>query len=708
VSKIPIAIILCILACPVKAMESGEALESEQGSQTDAITVTATRIGQSGLQETGISATIITAEDLENTGAENVNGIGMLAPNVSISENANAAQIYIRGVGSNLVFVGSDPSSAIYIDGVYQGRPTTYLMDFIDLSHAEVLRGPQGTLYGRNTVGGAIHLLSNEPEAHSSVKTSLEMGSYQKRKFKFVANEPVSEDLFGRVALFQSRRDGYVDNAFNGDDLVDKNAAGLRASLKYLINDDVDFVFGGDYLKVNETGAQYKPTLLKIDPNSAQESLELVDGVADISDFYTVNIPFSPYHDQKNFGFMGKLNVNLDKYSTLTSLTSHRESQTNLGLDTDFTEVDSILTFIEENQRQFSQELHYSIKRNLWQWGMGLFYFEENADFNFDVHKIKSEPPLSGHDVSAKTKAYAWFTHGQWHLTNTVRVNYGLRYNVETKEFVNYKNVVGESTKDWDVWTPKLGVDYVVSPQAMLYGNVSRGFKSGGFNSYDSSAFAPEDVWAYEAGIKFERWSQRVQVNIGVFYYDYDDLQVSAFEESDNPHLIISNAAKANIKGAELELRMMPTENWEVLSAISLLDARYDQFITARAGGQTSIPIDVSDNKLNASPDKTLNLSLQYTQPAEAGSFMYLLSYYWQDQVYYTAFNDTITGQDAYGLWNAQVDWLTYDEQWQLSLFGHNLANKEYTNATQDFSPLGVTRTIMPPRTFGIKLTYQQ
>jgi len=700
---------LWILALYAEHVHAENTLPSDQ--QEDVISVTATRLGTQDLQQAPISATFLDVADIESSNIDSVKGIETLVPNMSISENLGAAQVFIRGIGSNLVFIGSDPSVAIYLDGVYLGRPTMHFMEFLDLSHVEVLRGPQGTLYGRNATGGLIHVVSKEPDELPEKNIQFTMGNDHQHGLTMSINEPLTDNLYARAGLFYSRRDGYVDNALGGSELVDKNRAGIRTAFKYRVSEDFNILLRGDYLEVNETGGQYKPTLMNIDPHHENEVLiPVVEPVA-IDDFYTINVPFSPYYDQKNSGVSGKASLYLGSNQTLTALSSYRQNHVAVGSDTDFTEIDSRLTKVEEKQSQVSQEIIYSISHDKWQWDIGLFYFLEHITSDIEVGLFA--PGFSMYstlDQVLKTKAHAVFSRGKWLLSDNVHLNLGIRYSDEKKEFKNRGSTEGERSKDWGMWTPKFGLDYQINERSLLYGSISRGFKSGGFNLTSSSDYDPETVFAYEGGIKTESENQLIQINASVFYYDYDDLQVAAFEttESSAPRLIISNAAKAEIKGAELEINAVLTEQWRMSSALSLLDARYKKFNTERTSqGRAMSSVNAKNNSLNVAPDKTVNLTIHHSMPIDYGSVTSSLSYYWQSRVFYTAFNDRITSQGAYNLWNAQIGWLSDDESLGLAIFGRNLTSEEYTNSTQDFSPLGVTQNIMPPRTFGIKMMYK-
>ena len=262
--------------------------------------------------------------------------------------------------------------------------------------------------------------------------------------------------------------------------------------------------------------------------------------------------------------------------------------------------------------------------------------------------------------------------------------------------------------------TPRIGVEYIVNDDLFLYSTISEGFKSGGFNFVTKDSFEPEYVTSYEVGAKSTWFDGILGLNTSLFYYDYEDLQVQAFEETNGtPSIVIGNAAEADILGLEVEFSVVPNNMLDITGSFTYLDAEYDSFITARSKSNapptppTLTPVDAEGNKLNHTPEFKVNLDIDFHHSLGDGEMTYLLSTYWQDKEYFTAFNDDITSQDSYALFDFRASYRFIDDSFEVAAFVRNIGDKEYSNAQQDFSPTGVALNIMPPRTFGVEFSYQ-
>jgi len=264
---------------------------------------------------------------------------------------------------------------------------------------------------------------------------------------------------------------------------------------------------------------------------------------------------------------------------------------------------------------------------------------------------------------------------------------------------------------EWRAWTPKFGIDYRIAEDKLLYLTATRGFKSGGFNfSTFQGSFDPEYVWAYELGLKSDWLDGRLRVNTSVFYYDYSDLQIQGFyvpPDGTAPGVQITNAASAEIKGVEIEMLAQPTEALTLGANFSYLDAAYGDYVTARTAAP-DVPVDVTGNRLNNAPEWMANLYAQYTVPlGSAGRISFRGEYRWQDDIFYTVFNDPAVGQDSYGLADAMIYWESANEQWKISVYGRNLTDELYFTSKPDYSPTGVGGSLPEPRNFGVSGSYR-
>ena len=717
-------------ALPLAAAEATVETNNAQEETIDVILVTATKTGQTKLQDTPIAITALSADDLENSGATNVADLVQITPGLSVSENAGMARIYVRGVGTNLDFVGSDPSTTVHLDGVYVARPQAIFSTFLGVDRVEVLRGPQGTLYGRNSIGGTINVISEMPTEEAFAKARLELGNFDKRSLMLGVGGPLASDVvMGNLFALKSQHDGYVENnsPTGESDLMDEDTWAIKAALRFAFNRNVDLILRTDAAKEDDSGTVYKPTFRNGDGSTPPPLQTLSPDLED--DPHTVNIPVDPQNPgfKNNFktynkGNSAELNYTFNNF-TLTSLTAYRTQDMDWAADSDWSEIDSRLSMIRERQDQISEELRISSQTALMDWTAGLYYFQEEADFEFNAKLVIPFPAAAGASSTitsdVETEALAAFYQSTFYLSDAFSSTLGIRYSKEEKTFNNsgsLNTVAGttplfsliDETKSWHAWTPKAGLEFRPADTQLLYMSVSEGFKSGGYNaSAASPAFDPEKLTAYEFGYKSQWLDRKLSTNLALFFYDYRDMQVQSFQvaEDSSPQVIISNAAEATVKGIELETFWRPSSRVDISFNVAYLDATYDKFITAVANATEGV--DASDNYLNSSPRWKTNTALQYHLPVADGEITSRLEWYWQTEEYYTAFNDPVSSQGTYGIINARIGYTKADESWGIALYGKNLDNKEYTNAIQDFSPLGVTKSINAPRTYGIAVTAQ-
>ncbi|MBW7835062.1 MAG: TonB-dependent receptor [Sphingomonadales bacterium] len=703
------------------------------------VVITATKRGETLLQETPLSITAFSSSDLDAMHMESIRDLGKNTPGLVVSNNASYAQLYIRGVGSNNVFIGSDPSVTVHIDGVYLARPLMVFTDFLDIERVEVLRGPQGTLYGRNSAGGTINIISRQPSNDLRMSLAGEYGNYDKRKLTGSVSGPLVDNrVMAGISILKNDRDGYVDNV-NPDTTADKlnneDSFAIRGMLKFIPSESVEVLISGDYFESEDYGNQKKP--LHVD-GFGNPVVIPIPGFSPtiISDPWTVSIPgdYPSYNDMTTKGVSGKLTAHLSPEVTLTSLTAYRKLDFKAIVDSDATDVAAIGPFNPaDKQDQFSQELQLTGNTGSLEWLAGLYYFTEESDFLATAEApffglifsgFMTTDFLSVNDVTGKTDAYAAYVQGSYAVNEKLSLTAGIRYSHEKKSIDASASIfldgfelpIGFTNQDkdsWDGWTPKFGLDYKVNDDVMLYASITRGFKSGGFNfSADQPSFDPEFLWAYEIGIKSDLADKRLRANASAFYYDYTDLQVQGFKDlSDSggvAGVILTNAANATVKGFELEVTALPVPQFMLSASVAYLDATYDEFITARSAMPT-VPVDVSGNVLNNSPKWAFNISAQYDVTlGDKGTLSFRAGYKWQDDVFFNSqFNDPLMGQKSFGLLDARIGYISPDKRWEVSVFGNNLTDKAYYTDMADYSPLGLIGHITPPRTYGIKLAYR-
>lgn len=678
-------------------------IAAEQAYQLEDITVSATKMGETNLQTTPMSITTFDEEQLSSRNIRDVSGLAHATPNLNISQNVDYAQVYIRGVGTNNVFPGGESSSTIHYDDVYLSRPLMIFSNFIDVEQVEVLRGPQGTLYGRNSVGGTINIKPYLPTNETRVKASVDIGNYDTYRFAGAASGALVEDkLMAGFSFITNDSEGYVDNLGTGgasdNHFNDEDDYGVRGTLRWLFADSAEFILSTDYYNKDDSGPQRKPTYRLADGTVTSVSTH-------ISDSFEINPNFNSEDDLKNWGVHGKFIWDVSEDYQFKSITAYRGMDWNFHGDTDYTEFVRNDITLKEDQTQFSQEFQLIKKTGVFTWQAGLYYFNEDNEY-FTESKLLFIPLSLEFEGDTETTSYATYFQGDYAFSDRLSLILGGRYTHEEKKIkgTSFFGGAGKNKITESEFTPKIGLDFYMTDSVFLFGSISEGFKSGGFNftsAIDSSEYDPEYLTAYEIGLKSDWLDKKLRINASLFYYDYDDLQVQSFE---NSVVKIHNAASADINGAELEVSYLPTANWQFDSAISWLDATYDKFKNNSEDGKVS---DVSGNHLNSTPEWTADLTARYYQSISSGTIIYRLNYYWQDDEFYTPSNNSLKGQSNYDLINASVSLITYDDRLEIMLYGDNLTDEDYFNGTVDFdSHNGIAGNIMPPRTYGIKATY--
>lgn len=722
------SILLCLFACVCVVRAD------EDAARLDTVAVTATRAGETDLQETAIAISYFDADDLFQGNLTDVKDLARAVPGMSIGQNVNYAQVFIRGIGTNGVFPGTDVSSTVHYDGVYLSRPTMVFSDFLDIEEIEVLKGPQGALYGRNSIGGTINIKPFVPDNEARVLGSVDIGEFGRFRVAAGASGALIEDkLMLGVSALGHYSDGYVDNLNprGGDFFNDEDREGARASLRWLPRPDMEFILSGDILQRNESPPMRKPTHTLADGSPAATAQV-------IGDPWAIDSNFDSVVDLDNYGIHGKYIWRLSDDYEFSSLTARRGVDYALYADSDFTEVPDVEFTINERQRQLSQEFHLIRRNGRLNWLLGAYYFDEHSDVDFLNNTTlqsavnRDLPPVPLQiilDTAVDTRSWAFFFSGSYALTEKLALTFGTRYTDEEKNIAGcgVSPMVGapavcrpdeRARLEDHAATPKLGLEYRYNDALFYYAGISQGYKSGGFNfafldaggtvgfSHPDARIKPERLTAWEAGIKSDWLDDSLRLNAAFFYYDYEDLQVQSFR---NFVTTISNARRSEALGAELDLIFAPTANLRLDAGISWLDAQYKDFKNAAEQGVDGpLEIDAGGKRLNNAPEWTLNLTARYYQQlSRGGSLTWRLDHYWQDREYYTAGNLKSKSQGAYSVTNVSLGYRNPDQALEVIGYVDNVTNQEYFNTIADFNlNSGLSGGINPPRTWGLKAVY--
>jgi iron complex outermembrane recepter protein len=691
--------------------------ETDQSAGLEEIVVTATKTGATNLQDTPIAIQAFTAAQLDSRGIQNIAGVVPFTPGVQISDLSGYSQIFIRGVGSNTVFIGADPSSTVQLDGVYLARPLTYLMDFIDVDQVEVLKGPQGTLYGRNSVGGTINVTSRAPSNTLTGEVLLSTGNYDEFGARGYLSGPIISDsgILGSISFMRETHSPYLENVSTGGGVEDEDHFGVRGQLLFPLGPVTTLTLRSDYEYSNDSIGGY-PKLIEPD------GVPLDDSV--ISDYHKVSLNSSNETTLRSYGFSADLKSQPFDALNIRSITAYRHLTGSIEEDADGSSLDVLRTLISPiEEQQLSEELDFNGKIDALTYVFGLYYFHED-----DAEPLTLAVPADGVSNvvrgSLRDESEAAFGQVEYHFTPQISAVAGLRYTYETKHY----SVMSEWTesasldpavaaaappspffpppfgistsRNYDALTPKFGINYRPLDNVLAYASATRGFKSGGFDYGAPDAadairgFQPEYLWSYEVGIKSDWLDKRVRVNVDGFVYHYSNLQVEVFVPPANA--ITENAAAARIEGLETELAVKPLSELTLYANLAWLHARYTSYPDAYVTAFNTF--DATGKALDHAPDFTSAFGGLYTVPlGNLGSVFFGADYHWQSRMYFTPANQGIGAvtdypeeQASYGLLSARLGWTSADERWTASVIGSNLTNRDYITGTASYG-LGIT-----------------
>jgi iron complex outermembrane receptor protein len=670
----------------------------------DDIVVTGLRTGAESLQKAPVAISAFTGQQLEDRQVSNIKDMMQYTPNLQVSQAAANALIFIRGIGTTNTYAGSDPDVTTQVDGVYIARPSAQLGDFFDVERVEILRGPQGTLYGRNAAGGTINIISRKPSDEFAARIALTGGDYGLFQTQGYISGPIIPGTL-QVSLSGNflRHNGYIENiAPGGRDVDSANRGGLRGQIR-LVAGPVEAITRGDWYRTYEYIESYDQLLT---PVLAPVPAPLANST--IGTYRKVALDLPQLLDARGGGVSEDISIRLAPSLTLKSLTAYRESHYIVYNDSDATELNSTQNRQSEDQHQFSQEVDLQYNGGGLAAVAGAYYFRERIIGSTTA--ILIAPKMirgSIPDVVAESKAI--FAQGTYNVTDALRVTLGARYTWEDKSIDPYAYtkslvtgaLIGLPFTTFDAarfhaFTPKFGIDYKIGDNVLIYGSVTRGFKSGGFNysarTVAALEFAPETIWSYEGGIKSDWFDRRLRINLTGFVYDYKGLQVQSLLSPGNA--TIGNADSAKVKGLELEVTIKPVPNLTITSNSSILDARYGAFPNAAVpAGIVSLvagdprynaattSFNATGNRLNAAPRFSTLQAIQYEIPTSIGTIAPRAEFSWQSKVYYDVTNVAALGQPGYGLLNLALGWRSRDSAWRAQVLVRNVTDKQYLNA---------------------------
>ena len=759
------AALFALPAAPAFAQET-PAVEDASDVATGEILVIARR-REERLLDVPISMSALSTEALDKAGAKDLSGIQGAIPNVNIVQgrgSASSANFFIRGIGQPDALQTFDPAVGVYVDGVYLSRIQGALLNLFDVARVEVLRGPQGTLYGKNTIGGAVNVVSKKPDLNTlRGEGAITYGRFNEVTAKGYVSAPlVADKLALSVAGVYDDRDGIVTDPRNGDKYNDRNNLSGRAILRAQPTETVEVLIAGDYTRQRNalTLGQNTAPLVGFNYNATFTALTpftIAPAAAGEWD-YKASTSFNNNEGQRldHWGVAGTINVDLSDALQLSSITAYRKLKTDFFVDIDGTTAEVGDVFVGTRQDQFSQELQLKLDADKLKGVLGLYYLNEHVTSHQEAYadsylRYVGTPLnfLRTIDDEQDTKSYAAFGQLTYDFTDALSLTAGLRYTRETKEYFRTTTATTSSpvfpaivirstftfpnnlpapfnTADsvtYEAWTPSATLAYKPSQNTMVYASASRGFKSGGFNGRVNGigdvtqvvngatvivpTFEPETVWTYEVGAKGSFLDGRVNISGAAFYSDYENFQARVGGGNTGitgGSFPVLNAGKLRIQGFEFDVNVRPATPVTLFASVGYLDADYKEFNDGRRAPAFSCnPTGTAITCRPAfAPPLTLRVGGEYRIPLGEASLSLGGDARFVDKHFLSVDNRPGLTEDGYWLASlyAQVDF----DKFYLRGAVRNVGNTLYKTDGQEFSSVGNIQTVYygDPRTWNV------
>lgn len=729
--------------------------------------ITTARKREEPLQKAPVAVTAISGQDLALKYTTQLNAMAFPAPSVNLARLgafSNAVTVFIRGIGNSDNDSTVDPPVAIFIDGVYIPQPENSSVDLFDVESIEVLRGPQGTLFGRNTTAGAIQVRTRRPTGDFETRGRLTFGQYGRLDVRASVDFPIIQDkVDAHVAMMSTNFNGYYTNLSANDQqtkhLGREDTIAVRPTIRFRPSDNLTFTLIGEY---NRTKSDPTPGI-----NAAQPSQLLcatwgrcgtprpMNGKFTKDDFnVTTSLDHGGAIDNTTWGLTGELVWDVGP-GVITSVSNYRHTDSFIYLDIDATDVPMFATSRDSPHSQYSTELRFaSTAWDDFDFVAGVFYFHQK----FFLHRrtwLHLTPASAESDIVSDTgqghDSFSAFAEGNYHVTDRLTLTAGGRWSWERKSFFQepfgpYPNTGPRIEPDpvsWSNFGPQAGVSYQVTDDALAYFTYSRGFKSGGWNGRGGTAttigpYDPEIVDGFEVGLKSDWFDRKLRANFALFLNKYKDLQrtvIRYLPGAANPQeTVTSNAASASIKGVELELTAVPVTGLQLNANVSYLDAKYSAFcadvngpefysslpssdcggtvnnVTTPGGtgpGNYLVDEDLSNTPFQRAPKFQITLGATYEfDVGNAGSIVLNANY-----THVSNLNVSTSGSDRgwrgkVDLVDASITFKDIDDRYSISFYGKNLTNDIYLNNITEVAALFDTYGLSEPRHWGVELSW--
>jgi len=746
------------LSLAIFAISAGLTATTQANFELEEVIVTAQHRPEN-VQDVPIAVSTIGADELAKSDIFDAGSIAARVPGLSYSEFSPGQGLpSMRGISSADDGAGLDNSVSLFLDGVYIGRGAAINFDMFDLERLEVLRGPQGTLFGRNAIGGAISVVSTKPTDEFSAKVGATIGNEGIVRYQGLVSGPLSDSLSGKISVTHREHDGFVRNVLLNKDQQDEDQSSFRGQLRWDLESS-EWLLSADYMNDDREDMGRTPII-------DRAPLTVIMAANGGGGARQTAAPADGYSERQTNGISLQGDVEYDT-GILTSITSFRHAETDWAMASLGAPVgvlglpfDEVMDTIVEDIDTVSQEFRWtSTLDGNFNYTAGFYYLTEETSRDeqfrvtapsvgggatpFEVTTL-SDGSIVGNEISItenETTSYAFYGQGTWEFSDEWSLTLGARYTLDEKDYkataINCGKIAGTEfegyadcasangpggiggslaiinetfrvapSDDWSDFSPKISVEYHPNEDVMIFASASKGFKSGGFagsqgvQTAASTPVDPETAWNYELGIKSDLMDNTLRLNATAFYTDYEDLQIVRFgrvNESDPfGTFLTTNVGEAEITGVEVEFVWMLTENFEISGNHAYLDTEANDFLING--------VDLSGTHLRQAPRNSSSILLNYNFVIDSGSLDFRLGYSHTDRQI-TDYLDQRTAIDEVGLFDGRIGWRSNDENWDVSLWGKNLKDVDYIAHSYTVGP-GIIGSWGAPRTVGLSVSY--
>ena len=740
-----------------------------QDAADDSMIVVTAQKREQALSDVSLSVSAVGGEALAETNTAGIEALQTLVPSISFGNDFNFAKLFIRGIGLSSSLPGVDPSVALHVDGAVVSLAQAQLGSMFDLERVEVLRGPQGTLYGRNATGGAVNLITAKPSDELEGYVRLTVGGDDLNIIGEAAvGGPISENVRARLAGRIVRRDGYGINEFTGNDIDNARQFSARGHLEFSNNDNLSVLLTGEYHSEDDRSLAIKFRHVSF-PGVLTDAITTNDGLSALgqrlnadgsqasfaADPRNLNTNFDPINDREQYALTATIDFDASDDVALKSITSYRKFDAIFFHDFDassylgYALAQTGPTRSSANhwqpvfQHQFSQDLQANIDTGPFHGVFGLFYLNEQIDvenhIGLDV-LTNTDPFRVQFDGRLDIETFAAYGNVTYDISDQLSLKAGGRYSWEERHLANQAGLGNaalnqfvldplqwDDSKSWSNFSPSLGLEFRPNDDLLLYGNWSRGFKSGTAEIGSTRRLSttqplpfvdPEKVEAFEVGAKYAVGG--LQANLAGFFQRLKNGQFSLTRPIPTPPFFTStltNAAQSEAYGAELELLWQPTDALTINTAVAYLHSEFTSFtasdpldgrLFAPGAVASDLLKDLSGNATRMSPRWSVNFYPTYDiDLGDAGTITLGSNLAYKSKQYHTEFNDDRMAQEGYVIWDANIRYEDADGQFSANLWVKNITDELVYAGTFAISTSRIIGgTLMPPRTYGVTLGY--